>query len=71
AAQIALAWVLKKGDDIVPIPGTKRRKYLEENLGAANVSLTNQDMAALDAAFAPDKVSGNRYPPNLQATIDR
>ncbi|HZE07390.1 MAG TPA: aldo/keto reductase, partial [Gemmatimonadaceae bacterium] len=47
AAQIALAWVLKKGDDIVPIPGTKRRKYLEENLGAANVSLTNQDMAAL------------------------
>jgi aryl-alcohol dehydrogenase-like predicted oxidoreductase len=71
AAQIALAWVLRKGDDIVPIPGTKRRKYLEENLGAANVSLTNQDMAALDAAFAPDKVSGNRYPPNLQATIDR
>lgn len=70
-AQIALAWVLKKGDDIVPIPGTKRRKYLEENLGAADVSLNNQDMAALDAAFAPDKVSGKRYPADLQATIDR
>ncbi|MGH7604072.1 MAG: aldo/keto reductase [Gemmatimonadaceae bacterium] len=70
-AQIALAWVLKKGEDIVPIPGTKRRKYLEENLGAADVSLTNQDMAALDAAFTPDKVSGTRYPASLQATIDR
>ncbi|MGH7651648.1 MAG: aldo/keto reductase [Gemmatimonadaceae bacterium] len=70
-AQIALAWILKKGEDIVPIPGTKRRKYLEENLGAADVSLSNQDMTLLESAFSPDKVSGNRYPPSLQATIDR
>jgi aryl-alcohol dehydrogenase-like predicted oxidoreductase len=70
-AQIALAWVLQKGDDIAPIPGTKRRKYLEENLGAANVSLTNAEMAALDAAGAPGKVAGVRYGPAQQATIDR
>src|SRR5213076_930388 len=55
-AQIALAWVLQKGDYIVPIPGTKRRKYLEENLGAANISLTQDEMRVLDAAGAPGKI---------------
>ncbi|MFL5523582.1 MAG: aldo/keto reductase [Gemmatimonadaceae bacterium] len=70
-AQIALAWVLQKGDDIVPIPGTKRRKYLEENLGAANISLTQDEMTALDAAGAPGKIAGVRYGPVQQATIDR
>jgi aryl-alcohol dehydrogenase-like predicted oxidoreductase len=55
----------------VPIPGTKRRKYLEENLGAANVSLTSEEMTKLDAAGAPGKVVGARYAPAQQATIDR
>ena len=70
-AQIALAWLLQKGEDIVPIPGTKRRKYLEENLGASVVSLTKEEMATLDEAGAPGKVSGVRYGPVQQATIDR
>src|SRR5688572_20992694 len=55
AGQIALAWLLHKGPDIVPIPGTKRRKYLEENVGAASVSLDAGEIAALDAALAPEK----------------
>jgi len=71
AGQIALAWLLHKGDDIVPIPGTKRRKYLEENVRAADVSLTSEEMGALDAALAPGKVSGPRYAPALQAQVDR
>jgi len=70
-AQLALAWLLAKGEDIVPIPGTKRRKYLEENLGASVVSLTKEEMATLDEAGAPGKVSGVRYGPVQQATIDR
>lgn len=69
--QIALSWLLRKGDDIVPIPGTKRRSYLEENVGAADVELTRDDMAMLDAALAPEKISGPRYSAAAQATIDR
>jgi aryl-alcohol dehydrogenase-like predicted oxidoreductase len=61
-AQIALAWLLQKGPDIVPIPGTKRRKYLEENIGAADVSLSTGEMAELDAALRPEKVSGPATP---------
>src|SRR3954468_953973 len=71
AAQISLAWLLHKGDDIVPIPGTKRRKYLEENVGAADVTLTHDDVAALDRALAPDRISGPRYGPAQQAQVDR
>src|SRR5881398_1174150 len=71
AGQIALAWLLHKGDDVVPIPGTKRRKYLEENVRAADVSLTSEEMGALDTALAPEKVSGPRYAPALQAQVDR
>ena len=71
AGQIALAWLLHKGDDIVPIPGTKRRKYLEENVAAASVHLTPDEMAALDAALAPEKVSGPRYGEKQMATVDR
>jgi aryl-alcohol dehydrogenase-like predicted oxidoreductase len=71
AGQIALAWLLEKGPDIVPIPGTKRRKYLEENVGAAAVRLTRDDMAALDAALAPGTVSGPRYSEKQQAMVDR
>jgi aryl-alcohol dehydrogenase-like predicted oxidoreductase len=71
AGQIALAWLLQKGRDIVPIPGTKRRKYLEENVGAADVRLTRDDMATLDAALAPEKVAGPRYSPKQMAQVDR
>jgi len=69
--QIALAWLLHKGPDIVPIPGTKRRKYLEENVAAAEVRLTRDEMATLDAALAPEKVSGPRYGEKLMAQLDR
>jgi aryl-alcohol dehydrogenase-like predicted oxidoreductase len=71
AGQIALAWLLHKGDDIVPIPGTKRRMYLEENVGAADLLLTNQEMATLDAALAPGKVAGPRYSEKHMAQVDR
>jgi len=70
-AQIALAWLLQKGPDIVPIPGTKRRTYLEDNLGAVDVALTRDEMAALDAALAPGRVSGPRYSEKQQAMVDR
>jgi aryl-alcohol dehydrogenase-like predicted oxidoreductase len=71
AGQVALAWLLHKGDDIVPIPGTKRRKYLEENVAAAEVRLTPDEMATLDAALAPEKVSGPRYNEKHMAQVDR
>ena len=58
-AQLALAWVLAQGDDIVPIPGTKRRTYLEENAAAADVELTDEDLARIDAELP--EVSGDRY----------
>jgi aryl-alcohol dehydrogenase-like predicted oxidoreductase len=70
-AQIALAWLLHKGPDIVPIPGTKRRKYLVENVGAVNVSLSAEEMAELDAALAPEKVAGPRYSAQQMAQVDR
>jgi aryl-alcohol dehydrogenase-like predicted oxidoreductase len=71
AAQVALAWLLHKGGDIVPIPGTKRRRYLEENVRAANVTLIPSEMDLLDAALAPEAVAGPRYNPRLMAFIDR
>ena len=69
--QIALAWLLHKGPDIVPIPGTKRRRYLEENVAAAAIVLDSNEMAALDAALAPEKIAGPRYNPSQMAMIDR
>jgi aryl-alcohol dehydrogenase-like predicted oxidoreductase len=67
-AQLALAWVLAQGEDIAPIPGTKRRKYLEENLGALNVSLTADDLARIDAAVPSGAAAGTRYAaPQMQA----
>jgi len=69
--QIALAWLLHKGDDIVPIPGTKRRSYLEENADAANVKLSPAEMKQLDEALNPAAVSGPRYNAHYQAFIDR
>jgi aryl-alcohol dehydrogenase-like predicted oxidoreductase len=59
--QLALAWVLAQGEDVVPIPGTKRVKYLEENVGAASVQLTGDDLSALERAVPRDAVSGERY----------
>jgi aryl-alcohol dehydrogenase-like predicted oxidoreductase len=70
-AQIALAWTLHKGESIVPIPGTKRRRYLEENVGAAAISLSQAEMRTLEDALAPEKVAGPRYNTQRMATIDR
>ncbi len=69
--QVAIAWLLHKGPDIVPIPGTKRVKYLEENVAAAQVQLDTAQMQVLDAALAPGKVSGQRYNPSTMSMIDR
>ena len=69
--QIALAWLLHKGPDLVPIPGTKRRQYLEENVGAANVRLSAADMQQLDATLRPEAVAGPRYNEHYQAFVDR
>ena len=69
--QIALAWLLHKGDDIVPIPGTKQRKHLEDNVGAVDISLSQDEMTELDAALSPEKISGPRYSPERMAQIDR
>jgi aryl-alcohol dehydrogenase-like predicted oxidoreductase len=69
--QIALAWLLHKGNDIVPIPGTKRRTYLEQNVAAADVRLSPNEMAMLDAALAPGKISGPRYGDKAMAQVDR
>lgn len=69
--QIALAWLLHKGSDIVPIPGTKRRKYLEENVAAAAIALDVVQMNALDEALAPQNISGPRYNEKIMETIDR
>ena len=71
SGQVALAWLLHKGADIAPIPGTKRRRYLEENLGAAAISLDAGAMAALDAALPPEKVAGPRYSEKQMAMVDR
>jgi aryl-alcohol dehydrogenase-like predicted oxidoreductase len=69
--QLALAWVLAQGDDIVPIPGTKRRSYLDENAGALAVKLTPAQLAALDAAFPFDAAAGERYPANMMGALNR
>lgn len=69
--QIALAWLLHKGDDVVPIPGTKRRKYLEENIAAVAVELGPEEMGELDRALPPEKVAGPRYNERMMATVDR
>jgi len=61
-AQLALAWVLAQGHDIVPIPGTKRRKYLQENVGTLDVALTNKDLARIDEVAPHQAVAGARYP---------
>jgi aryl-alcohol dehydrogenase-like predicted oxidoreductase len=69
SAQVALAWVLSRGDDVVPIPGTKRVKYLEQNVAAADVTLSADDLARLDAAFPVGAAQGTRYPD--MSTVNR
>jgi aryl-alcohol dehydrogenase-like predicted oxidoreductase len=69
--QVALAWLLHKGDGIVPIPGTKRRKYLEENVATESIRLSPAEMKALDEALAPGRVAGPRYNETMMKTIDR
>ena len=69
--QIALAWLLHKGPSIVPIPGTKRRTYLEENIAAAAISLNAAEMKALDEALAPNKIAGPRYGAAMMSMVDR
>ncbi len=68
--QVALAWLLQRSDTIVPIPGTKRVAYLDENLAAAALALTDAETAALDSAFAPDRIAGPRLSPASMRFID-
>jgi len=70
-AQLALAWVMALGNDIVPIPGTKRRKYLEENAAASEIKLSPEDLARLDEVFPRDAASGDRYPEHMMALVNR
>ncbi|CAM4132717.1 aldo/keto reductase [Corallococcus exiguus] len=68
-AQLALAWVLSRGEDVVPIPGTKRRKYLDDNLGALDVKLTQEDLAAIESIAPPGVAAGERYPTAMQGFL--
>ena len=69
--QVALAWLLHKGNDIVPIPGTKRRTYLEENIAAVSLRLEPEEVSELDYALSPEAISGPRYNEKLMAMVDR
>jgi len=70
-AQLALAWVLAQGEDIVPIPGTKRRKYLQENIGALDVDLTSKDLERIDEVAPKDAFAGSRYPEAMMKLLSR
>ena len=70
-AQLALAWVLAQGNDIVPIPGTKRRKYLQENVGAAEVVLTDEDLERINEVAPKDGFAGSRYPEAMMKLLNR
>jgi aryl-alcohol dehydrogenase-like predicted oxidoreductase len=69
-AQLALAWALAQGKDVVPIPGTKRRKYLEDNVGAVNVNLSAEDLARLDEVAPKGVAAGERYPENMMQLVN-
>src|ERR1700678_271465 len=69
-SQLALAWVLAQGDDIVPIPGTKRRNYLEENIGAIDLELTPNDLQRIDEVFPRDATAGARYPEHMMHLVN-
>ena len=70
-SQLALAWVLAQGETIIPIPGTKRRKYLEENIGALEIQLSKSDLAEIEAIFPPDAAAGLRYPENMMQSVNK
>ncbi|MGC2260072.1 MAG: aldo/keto reductase, partial [Candidatus Sulfotelmatobacter sp.] len=70
-AQLALAWVLAQDKNIVPIPGTKRRKYLEENIGALDVNLTKEDLQRIEEIFPADAASGSRYPEHMMNLVNQ
>jgi aryl-alcohol dehydrogenase-like predicted oxidoreductase len=70
-SQLALAWVLAQGRDIVPIPGTKRRTYLEENAGAVAVELSTEDLARIEEVLSGEQVAGERYPAQAMSSVDR
>lgn len=70
ASQLALAWVLSRGENVVPIPGTKRRKYLDENVGALEVSLDRSELAEIDAVFPPNVAAGARYPEPMMRLVN-
>jgi aryl-alcohol dehydrogenase-like predicted oxidoreductase len=70
-AQLALAWVLAQGEDIVPIPGTKRRAYLEENVRALDIELTPEDLARIDEIAPKGAAAGDRYPPSAMQSVNR
>ena len=70
-AQLALAWLLAKGDDIVPIPGTKRVRYVEENVGAAPIRLSQSEVAELESTFTPNAAAGARYNQAMSRLVDR
>jgi len=70
-SQLALAWVLTQGDDIIPIPGTKRRKFLEENAAADNLQLTGDDLRRINEVFPPEAAAGSRYPEHMMALVGR
>jgi aryl-alcohol dehydrogenase-like predicted oxidoreductase len=70
-SQLALAWVLAQGDDIVPIPGTKRRKYLEDNVGAVNVRLTADDLRRIEEVFPTGAAAGERYPEHMMQLVNQ
>jgi aryl-alcohol dehydrogenase-like predicted oxidoreductase len=69
-AQLALAWLLRRGEDVVPIPGTKRVRYLEENVRAVHVELSDDQLARLDATFQPGVTAGERYAPETMASLE-
>jgi aryl-alcohol dehydrogenase-like predicted oxidoreductase len=69
--QLALAWLLAQGEDVIPIPGTKRRKYLEENAGALDVTLTREDLRRIDEVAPHGVAAGQRYPEHMMALVNR
>jgi aryl-alcohol dehydrogenase-like predicted oxidoreductase len=70
-SQLALAWVMAQGEDIIPIPGTKCRKYLEENVAAMEVKLTKEELRRIDEIFPPDVAAGKRYPEHMIGLVNR
>jgi aryl-alcohol dehydrogenase-like predicted oxidoreductase len=70
-SQLALAWVLAQGKDVVPIPGTKRRKYIEENAGSLEVRLTEEDLQRINDVFPTGAAAGPRYPEQMMAAVNR